>query len=269
MRRLTFFSLSGGTGRTTLAVEVAGLLAGRTGATGGAGNRMPRVALVDLDLLNARAGIRLGVPLPVGWNLLDTDAADAALARHRVLHRSGVEVFPGPPRPVSRNGAGRADGPLRVAPLLAGLERRGCDVAVIDIPAGLGSISRRVLESADEIFVVLTETAGGVHDAYRSTAALRELGLGNRLRYVVNRSHGAGLLDEAMLDLGGSLVAAIPDDPALERAEAEHRLVGLNGSGRTSEALRALAAAVDPGMAAPGGSGHLHRPRRRRWRRAS
>jgi MinD-like ATPase involved in chromosome partitioning or flagellar assembly len=269
MRRLTFFSLSGGTGRTTLAVEVAGLLAGRMGSPVGAGGRPPRVALLDLDLLNARAGIRLGVPLPVGWNLLDADPADAALARHRVLHRSGIEVFPGPTRPVSRRRAGQTDGSVRVAALLAGLERRGCDVVVLDIPSGLGSVSRRALESADDIFVVLTPTAGGVHDAYRSTAALRELGLGNRLRYVVNRSRGERLLDEAMLDLGGHVVAQIPDDPALERAEGQHRLVGLNGSGRTAEALRALAAAVDPGMAASGGPVHLQRSRRPRWRRAS
>ena len=190
-RRLTFFSLSGGSGRTTLAVEVAGLLAGWSRAESGPGSRRLRVALVDLDPLNARAGIRLGVPLPVGWDLLDADPADAALERHRVAHRSGLEVFPGPPRPVALGWSEQADRAVRLAALLTRLERRGYDVIVLDIPAGLDSISRSVLESADDIFIVLTPTAGGVHDAYRSTAALRVLGVGHGVRYVVNRSRGA------------------------------------------------------------------------------
>jgi hypothetical protein len=48
-----------------------------------------------------------------------------------------------------------------------------------------------------------------------------------------------------MLDLGGAVVAEIPDDPDLERAEMDHRLVGLEGRGATAAALRALAATVD------------------------
>jgi CO dehydrogenase nickel-insertion accessory protein CooC1 len=108
-----------------------------------------------------------------------------------------------------------------------------------------------VVASAHDIFVVLTPTAGGVHDAYRSTEALRRLGLRHRLRYMVNRGRGEPVLAEAMLDLGGTVVAEVPDDPDLEVAEMEHRLLGLEGSGPTAAALRALAATVDPRLLVP------------------
>jgi hypothetical protein len=55
-----------------------------------------------------------------------------------------------------------------------------------------------------------------------------------------------------LLDLGGTVVAEVPDDPELGRAEMDHRLLGLEGSGPTATALRALAAIVDPRFAASG-----------------
>jgi MinD-like ATPase involved in chromosome partitioning or flagellar assembly len=267
-RRITFFSLSGGSGRTTLAVEVAGLLAGSSRGRVGRGNWPLRVALVDLDLMNARAGIRLGVPLPVDWDLLDADPADAALERQRVVHGCGLDVFAGPSRPVASGWEDQASLAARLAALMSGLERRGYDVIVVDLPAGLGHVSRWALESADDTFVVLTPTAGGVHDAYRSTAALRALGVRRGVRYVVNRSRGESVMAGAMLDLGGVVAAEIPDDPALERAETEHRLVGLNGAGAASAALHTLAGTVDPELAAVHDADRLHRSRRLRWRRA-
>jgi len=53
-----------------------------------------------------------------------------------------------------------------------------------------------------------------------------------------------------MGDLGGVVIAAVPDDPALELAEMEHRLLGLEARGRTAAALRALAGTVDARVAA-------------------
>src|SRR5579872_4932229 len=57
-RRVTFFSLRGGTGRSTLATELACLLASSRSDEHAA----PRVALVDLDLRSPTVGIRLGTP---------------------------------------------------------------------------------------------------------------------------------------------------------------------------------------------------------------
>ncbi|MGP8161782.1 MAG: hypothetical protein ACLQGJ_11295 [Candidatus Dormibacteria bacterium] len=251
-RRLTFFSLSGGTGRTTLAVEVAGLLAGQphTGNTWGM-LAPPRVALVDLDLMSPRAGIRLGVPTPTDWELAESEPVAAAVGRLVAVHRTGLEVLPGPARLLPAGCGDRPDLLRRFAAAVAELESRGCDTIVLDVAGDLSALTRWAVASAHDIFVVLTPTAGGVHDAYRSTEALRRLGLRHRLRYVVNRSRGEPVLAEAMLDLGGTVVAEVPDDPALEVAEMEHRLLGLEGSGPTAAALRALAATVDARLLVP------------------
>jgi MinD-like ATPase involved in chromosome partitioning or flagellar assembly len=139
----------------------------------------------------------------------------------------------------------RADVVNRLAAAVDDLERRGCDTIVLDVAGDLSALTRWALQCAHDIFVVVTPTAGGVHDAYRSTEALRRLGLRRQLRYVVNRAGGALTLDEAMLDLGGAVVAHIPDDPDLERAEMDHRLLGRESRGATAAALRALAATVD------------------------
>ncbi len=65
-----------------------------------------------------------------------------------------------------------------------------------------------------------------------------------------------------MLDLGGAVVAEIPDDPELARAEMDHRLVGLECSGPTAAALRALAATVDARFLTS--AGHVAAPTARR-----
>jgi MinD-like ATPase involved in chromosome partitioning or flagellar assembly len=240
-RRVTFFSLSGGCGRTTLAVEVAGLLA-HPGARGGPARG---AVLVDLDLLSPRASIRLGVPLRTDWaEALAAEPRSGAAARLLAGHWTGLWVAPGPAAvlvDVDRS----ADLVGGVAALVGGIERMGVGAVVLDIPAGLGPITRWALEAADDVVVVATPTAGGIQDAYRSTEALRRLGLGHKLRHVVNRGDGGDALAEAVSDLGATILAEIPDDPLLERAEAEHRLVGVEGMGTAGGALRALAAAID------------------------
>ncbi len=289
-RRITFFSLAGGSGRTTLAVEVAGLLAGRSAAPWPA----PGVALIDLDLASPRASLRLGAALLTDWaDAVAALPASGAVDRLVRTHPGGLRVVPGPaavplaggdagsrawgagqrcgctPRTLPGHAAGwvlAADPPAHLGRLVAALEQEGCETILLDTPAGLGPVTRWALEAAHDVVVVLTATAGGLQDAYRSTEALRRLGLGRKLRYAVNRG-GAQLFSEAMADLGGTVVAAIPEDPALERAEAEHRLVAVETAGATAAALRSLAAAFDArlGIRPPAGSG----PRRLLGRRAS
>jgi hypothetical protein len=54
-----------------------------------------------------------------------------------------------------------------------------------------------------------------------------------------------------MADLGGAIAAEIPDDPDLERAETNHRLLGLESSGPTATALQDLASTVDSRFLSP------------------
>ncbi len=263
-RRITFFSLNGGAGRTTLATELACLLAarGRHRPTPGAASRPLRVALLDLDLRSATVAVRLGIPQPTLWDyLLSGDQGPGALDRHMVTHGSGARALLGPPKPLS---GGTAVEPARVAEIVHRLECDGTHFIVFDIGADLGAVTTWVLSAAHDIYVVLTPTASGVQDAYRSTEALRRLGLGAKLRYVVNRARPGVDLDEVMGDLGGRIAASIPFDPRIEEAENGHRIASLSGGGPGAEALAGLAAQVYPALAGPAARRRLRLFGRRR-----
>ncbi|MGA8015718.1 MAG: hypothetical protein WCB85_07360, partial [Candidatus Dormiibacterota bacterium] len=169
-RRITFFSLAGGSGRSTLAAEVSGLLASRS-AVPWAG---PAIALMDLDLGCPRASLRLGVPLQPGWAEAAAVPATGAVDRLLHVHRTGLRVLAGPAG-VPLAWLDDRQLPGRLSWLLGEVENQGCEVVVLDVPAGLGPVTRWALEAAHDVFVVLTPTAGGVQDAYRSTEALRRL----------------------------------------------------------------------------------------------
>lgn len=250
-RRITFFSLNGGSGRTTLATELACLLAarGRHRPSPEAAPRPLRVALLDLDLRSATVAVRLGIPQPTLWDyLVSGDQGPGSLDRHMVTHPSGARALLGPPKPLAQ---GAAVEPARVAEIVHRLECDGTHFLVLDVGADLGAVTTWVLSNVHDIFVVLTPTASGVQDAYRSTEALRRLGLGSKLRYVVNRARPGMDLSEVMGDLGGRIAATIPYDPRIEDAENGHRIASLQGGGPAAEALARLAAQVYPALGAP------------------
>jgi MinD-like ATPase involved in chromosome partitioning or flagellar assembly len=263
-RRVTFFSLKGGSGRTTLATEVACVLAARGRHRRPDGTVRPLdVALLDLDLRSASVAVRLGIAQPTLGDYLTRGADPAHLDACTVRHSSGLRVLLGPPKPVASGPA--ALEPARVAEIVHRLERDGAHFVVIDVAADLGAVTTWVLSAVHDIFVVITPTAGGVQDAYRSTEALRRLGLGHKLRYVVNRGRGEPDLDEVMGDLGGRIAAVIPNDPAVEDAENHHRQAALDGSGPAGAALHDLAALLYPSLAPAGRrarAGFLRRRRR-------
>ncbi len=250
-RRITFFSLNGGSGRTTLATELACLLAarGRHRPSAGAPPQPLRVALLDLDLRSATVAVRLGIPQPTLWDyLLSGDSGPGALDRHMVTHPSGARALLGPPKPLT---SGAVVEPARVAEIVHRLECDGTHFLLFDVGADLGAVTTWVLSNVHDIYVVLTPTASGVQDAYRSTEALRRLGLGGKLRYVVNRARPGIDLDEVMGDLGGRIAATIPFDPRIEDAENGHRIAALEGGGGAAAALAELAAQVYPALGAP------------------
>jgi len=250
-RRVTFFSLNGGSGRTTLATEIACVLAARGRHLAADGTLRPLdVALLDLDLRSATVSVRLGIAQPTLADYVARGSDPAHLDACMVRHSSGVRALLGMPKPV---------GPLesaRVAEIVHQLERDGAQFIVIDVSGDVDAVTTWVLSAAHDVFVVLTPTASGVQDAYRTTAALRRLGLAHKLRYVVNRARGNVDLDEVMGDLGGRICAVIPYDPAVEDAENRHRIVALDGEGPAAAALHDLAALLYPTL-----SGAARRPR--------
>ena len=110
----------------------------------------------------------------------------------------------------------------------------GFDLVVLDVCPGAESpLTTTAICACDDVFVVVVPTAGGVQDAYRSTEALRRLGLRHQLRYIVNRSRPGTDLSEPMADLGGQVIGDIPDDEAVvtRRERASSRRARRIGSG--------------------------------------
>jgi MinD-like ATPase involved in chromosome partitioning or flagellar assembly len=237
-RRLIFFSLKGGTGRSTLATELACLLAAGSPDR----DRQPmRVALLDLDLRSASVSVRLGAP-----HATVIDYALAAPDERRVLdftlqHRSGAYVLLGPDKPVA------TEWPVNAALLremLRELDMEGFDLVVMDVSPELSTLTSAALTTADDVFVVVTPTAGGIQDAYRTTESLRQMGLRHQLRYVINRTRPGTDIAEPMADLRGQVIAEIPDDDLVIAAENRHQLVALGGTGPAADALHRLARRV-------------------------
>src|SRR5438094_7947485 len=119
---ITFFSAKGGTGRTTLATEVAALLAtkGHYRESPSSPPRPLRVALIDFDLASANVSARLGIAQPTMLDYLcdltvpnpdprdylirhQTTTLDVLLGPSKCLagHRTGLCGVPQAPHLVS------------------------------------------------------------------------------------------------------------------------------------------------------------------------
>ena len=243
-RRVTFFSLRGGTGRSTLATELACLLA----ASGEDDHTAPKVALVDLDLRSPSVAVRLGAPDQTVLDFALAPPDERRVTDFMVAHASGAHVLLGPQRTVN------PEWPITPALLrevLRELDMEGFDLVVLDVSPELSPLNTTALCACDDVFVVVVPTAGGVQDAYRSTEALRRLGLRHQLRYIVNRSRPETDLSEPMADLGGQLIGEIPNDELVINAENTHSLVGLEESAPAAIALRRLARRVASELRSP------------------
>lgn len=192
-----FFSLNGGTGRTTLAVEVAAVLAVGGSTSAATGSRGLRVALLDLTERSPGVGLRLGIPPQMPAR----DGSPTGPGSCLVTHRPGLLVGLPPLSPAS---------PAAPVALIDAAEDRGADVVVVDVDCDLGARCEEVLRRCDQVLVTLTPTAGGVLDAYHSTAVLRRMGLRDRIGFVLNRWRPGIDVAETMTDLGGVILARFP-----------------------------------------------------------
>jgi Mrp family chromosome partitioning ATPase len=233
-RRVAFFSLRGGTGKSTLATEVAaGLAAGKWG------DLAPRVALFDLDMRASTTCIRLGLDTGDAPGVdHDHEVDDAATERALLRHESGVRVLPAPH-------GGLRLGPADVARLLNHVDKNGFDLVLVDLPSGLDDLNSYVLETVDEIYYVFEPTAAGVFDLYRGIRTLRALGHGGKIHGAQNRVGLDTDMTEIVGDLRIPILVAMYASPDIARAEDAHRPAVLE-SDEVCRTLRSLAVAVYP-----------------------
>ena len=251
---IAFFSTKGGTGRTTLATEVAALLAmkGRYRESPTSPPQPLRVALIDFDLGSANVSARLGIAQPTMLDYLCDLTLPHPDPRDFVIRHAatGLDVMLGPSKCLSGD---RAEilGVAQAAHILTTFKSAGYQFLILDISATLGDLETYLLETATRIFCVVTPTAGSVQSLYRGVEALRRIGLGAKLAYVANKMRDGFNLAEPMGDLNGSLVARIPYDPSFDTAENRHEPLAVRGGGASIEALSVLAASIYPALKLP------------------
>jgi len=238
-RVVAFVAAQGGAGSTTLAVNSALVLAGSRAAGG--------VVLADASLQfgNAAAYLGLAPDRDLVDLLRDLDAA-TTLTPYLLHHaETGLHLLASP-----RDAAdAEAIAPEDLSRALVALRRR-FETLVVDLPAAIDLRTLAALDLADRIYVVTEAVAPTVSSTQRLLGLVDELGLGERVRIVVNRySSFEGNLSEGILGqrLGRPVDRIVPYDRAVVvAANRGAPLVLAQRKGAFAEAIGELAGdAVD------------------------
>lgn len=188
---VSFFSHQGGPGTTTLAVNVAVVLAASDLVPG-------EVALCDANLQLGDAAAHLGLAptqdlVDLVRDLDELGAVATALTTHP---ESGLSVLASPRSPVDAE----LVTPEQLGRALLALERR-FEVTVVDAPSHLDLLTLSSLDLSDSIYLVTEAIAPKIVGTRRLIQLFEEEGYGSRLRLVVNRFRGSEAnLSEAVIE---------------------------------------------------------------------
>jgi len=215
-RVVTVFSAKGGSGKTTLALNLAATLATPTGGDGPART----VCLVDLDLSFGDVAVMLSLlPARTAAELVRrTDGSDAPLDRAAVQavltpYAEGISVLAAPVEP----GLALPVEGERVAQMLDAL-RSLVDYVIVDTPAAFTDATVAALDAGDVLALVTTMDVPALKNLKVTLETLDLLGQPpGRRRVVLNRADSqVGLaLSEVEGLLGMAIAAQVPSSRAV------------------------------------------------------
>ena len=207
-RLVVVYSPKGGTGKSTVAINVAVALTHHTDQ---------RVALVDADVNFGDVAVLLG--LPPQQTVLDAVAAaqygDVELVR-TMLNRhqsSGLLVLPAPTEPMLAGG-------VMPAELVAVCEalQSWCGFVVVDLPAQLDDVASGLIEAADQVLLVGGMDIPSVKNLKIGMQVLDLLAIaGSKTHLILNRANTQVKLDVTEVEqvLGLQARFPIPSDIAV------------------------------------------------------
>ncbi len=228
LRVVCLVSFVGGTGRTTLAVETASLVADRARYQTMDGDERPvRVLLVDANRLASAVGLRLGLssealssawlprfwlePSAVGELAVQRDAGPAVftLPPHHQLTVSEIRPVTEPP-PAFTSLAARA--------IVRGAEDAGYQLLVADLAATLEEGHRELIDLADVVIGVVRPTAESVAEPFRLAEVVRHMDAGRKLVLVANMAADEDPVRRWAAEAGLPFAARVGRHPAFDAA---------------------------------------------------
>lgn len=209
---VSFFSMRGGVGCTTLAVNLAAAL-----------RRLSKqeVCLVDLSHAGGQAVLHLRLKTRISWDLLPPPAGLdwPTLKECLLMHQSGLRVLAAPRAPQP---------PLALAPEQLGsvlaLLRRKMRFTVLDLPPQLSPAVQSALAQSDVMFHVVTPDVVSVQVARHAAQRLAEAAAQPREKaYLLNHVTRQAQLAPASIENGlrSRLAFTIDFDPNQLRALAQ------------------------------------------------
>jgi pilus assembly protein CpaE len=246
---LTFFSPKGGTGCSTVSMNIGIELHRLTGK---------RTLLVDLDLELGEIASFMGlkprfhlVDLLKNFHRMDEDLLTSYIERHE----SGVHVLSAPFEPETGQNVG-ADEIASVVSFL----RRQYDYVVIDTSKSLAPPALAAMRPADELFLVTNLDLCSLRNFKRCMPIFKDITgeKGERIRLIVNRYAKNALvsLDDLETTVGLPVFGTLTNDfyTVIESLSTGRPLV-LQSNARYAQEIRTLAARI-------AGQDHEIRPKR-------
>jgi pilus assembly protein CpaE len=180
-RVIAVFSPKGGSGRTTIATNLAVALYRETGA---------RVVLVDANLQFGDVGVLLNLN-PKNRSMIDaveSGEPDSDIIESVLVHHStGIRVLLGPPAPEAADLVTAAN----LKKILEELKGHH-DYVVVDLPSGLTDHSLQVMDFADDILVIAALEITTIKNVRLFLEVAEQLEYDqSKIRLVINRSDTA------------------------------------------------------------------------------
>lgn len=181
-RVISVFSLKGGTGKTTIAVNIASALAAQG----------KKVAMIDLSLDCACVTLFLDMQAKDTVAELSQERGTLtmeALRTYTVQHYSGITVLAGPNSPED----GEFVQPRSIEAAVA-VMRPFFDCIIVDLPANFGENTLTAIENSDSILVVLQPDIASVKAAHMAMTIFNSLRMGEKVKFVFNKSAKSSFL---------------------------------------------------------------------------